>query len=69
MRSCVPAQVVVTYLPLAQGIFGTASVPLTDGLLIVGVGAVFFGIIEVEKQIRLGLTGPDDRSAVSNVTG
>lgn len=65
----VPAQIVVTYLPLAQGIFGTASVSLTDGLLIVGIGAVFFAIIEVEKQIRLGLTAPDDKSAISDVTG
>ena len=65
----VPAQIVVTYLPLAQGIFGTAPVPLTDGLLIVGGGAVFFAIIEVEKQIRLGLTAPNDRSAISDVTG
>jgi len=64
----VPAQIVVTYLPLAQDIFGTASVSLTDGLLIVGVGAVFLAIIEVEKQIRLGLTAPDDRSAISDVT-
>ena len=65
----VPAQVVVTYLPLAQGIFDTASVSLTDGLLIVGIGAVFFAFIEVEKQIRLGLSAPDDRSVISDVTG
>jgi hypothetical protein len=26
-----------------------------DGLLIVGIGAVFFALIEIEKQIRLGL--------------
>ena len=38
---------------LAQGRMPTAS--LLDGLLIVGVGAVFFAIIEIEKQIRLGL--------------
>ena len=34
---------------------GTRPVPLLDGLLIVGVGAVFFAIIEIEKQIRLRL--------------
>jgi hypothetical protein len=31
-------------------------VSFADGLLIVGVGAAFFAIIEIEKQIRLGLT-------------
>jgi len=28
-----------------------------DGLLIVGIGAAFFALIEIEKQIRLGLRG------------
>ncbi|SSC70022.1 unnamed protein product [Ciceribacter sp. T2.26MG-112.2] len=34
---------------------GTRPVPLWDGLLIVAVGATFFAVIEIEKQIRLGL--------------
>jgi hypothetical protein len=38
-----------------QQIFGTQDIPLFDGFLIVGVGAVFFALIETEKQIRLGL--------------
>lgn len=49
------AQFAVTYLPPLQGVLGTASVPLFDGLLIVGIGAAFFALIETEKQIRLGL--------------
>jgi hypothetical protein len=28
-----------------------------DGLLIVTIGAAFFALIEIEKQIRLGLRG------------
>jgi hypothetical protein len=36
-------------------ITGTAPVQVFDGLLIVGIGAVFFALIEIEKQIRLGL--------------
>jgi calcium-translocating P-type ATPase len=51
------AQFAVTYLPALQGVFGTRSVPVMDGLLIVAVGAAFFVIIEIEKQIRLGLRG------------
>jgi magnesium-transporting ATPase (P-type) len=47
------AQFAVTYLPLLQQIFGTQAVPLFDGVLIVVVGATFFAVIEVEKQIRL----------------
>jgi hypothetical protein len=36
-------------------LLGTAPVPVVDGLLIVGIGAAFFALIEIEKQIRLGL--------------
>jgi len=47
------AQFAVTYLPPLQQIFGTQAVPLFDGFLIVAVGATFFAVIEVEKQLRL----------------
>jgi hypothetical protein len=30
---------------------------MADGLLIVGIGVAFFAILEIEKQIRLGLKG------------
>jgi magnesium-transporting ATPase (P-type) len=50
------AQFAVTYLPPLQALLGTEPVPLADGLLIVAVGAAFFAIIEIEKQIRLGLS-------------
>jgi calcium-translocating P-type ATPase len=49
------AQFAVTYLPPLQAILGTEPVALSDGLLIMGVGAAFFAVIEIEKQIRLGL--------------
>ena len=49
------AQFAVTYLPPLQSALGTVSVPLADGLLIIGVGAAFFTLIEIDKQIRLGL--------------
>jgi magnesium-transporting ATPase (P-type) len=49
------AQFAVTYVPFLQSILGTEAVHLFDGLLIVGIGAAFFAIIEIEKQIRLGL--------------
>lgn len=49
------AQFAVTFLPPLQAVLGTVAVPLFDGLLIVGIGAAFFALIEIEKQIRLGL--------------
>ena len=49
------AQLAITYVPALQALFGTRGVPLLDGLLIVAVGAVFFGLIETEKQMRLAL--------------
>ena len=49
------AQFAVTYLPPLQAVLGTRPVQFADGLLIVAVGAAFFAIIEIEKQIRLGL--------------
>ena len=49
------AQFAITYLPPLQAIFGTAAVPIADGILIIAVGAVFFALIETEKQMRLAL--------------
>jgi calcium-translocating P-type ATPase len=49
------AQFAVTYLPPLQRILGTESVSLLDGLLIVATGVAFFALVEIEKQIRLGL--------------
>ena len=36
------AQFAVTYLPPLQQVFDTAPVPVLDGLLLVGIGVVFF---------------------------
>ena len=47
------AQFAFTYLPPMQEVFGTTGVPVLDGLLLVGVGVVFFAVLETEKQLRL----------------
>lgn len=47
------AQFAVTYAPPLQAVFGTQGVPFRDGVLVVAVGAVFFALIETEKQMRL----------------
>lgn len=49
------AQFAVTYLPVGHTILGTRAVSLWDGILIVGIGVAFFAVIEIEKQIRLGI--------------
>ncbi len=49
------AQFAMTYLPPLQAVFGTEAVPLRDGLVIVALGAVFFALIEIEKQLRLAM--------------
>jgi magnesium-transporting ATPase (P-type) len=49
------AQFAFTYVPFMQRAFGTVAVPVQDGILIVGIGIVFFAVIEVEKQLRLAL--------------
>jgi magnesium-transporting ATPase (P-type) len=54
------AQFAITYLSVLQSVFGTEAVALSDGILIVGIGAAFLAIIEIEKQIRLGLRPQKD---------
>ncbi len=54
------AQFAVTYLPPLQAVLGTAPVSFGDGVLIVAVGAVFFAIIETEKQMRLAFRHPPE---------
>jgi len=49
------AQFAITYLPPLQTLFSTVDVPLGDGVIVIGVGVVFFAIIETEKQLRLRL--------------
>lgn len=47
------AQFSITYLPLLQRVFGTEPVALMDGILVVGIGAALFAVVETEKQLRL----------------
>lgn len=47
------AQFAITYLPPLQAVFATVAIPFWDGVIIVGIGAALFAIIETEKQMRL----------------
>jgi magnesium-transporting ATPase (P-type) len=57
----VVAQFAITYLPPLQTVFGTRPVPIVDGFIIVSVGAVFFALVEMEKQMRLALRASQSR--------
>lgn len=54
------AQFAITYVPPLQAIFATEAVPLVDGMLVVGIGALLFAVVEVEKQLRLSIAGRQD---------
>lgn len=49
------AQFAVTYAPPLQTVFGTQSVSLADGLVIIGTGVALFILLELEKQLALTL--------------
>lgn len=51
------AQFAITYVPPLQAVFGTQGLPFVDGILIVGIAAVFFALIETEKQMRIAFRG------------
>lgn len=50
------AQFAITYFPPLQTIFVTENIPFGDGVLIVATGALFFAVIEIEKQLRLRIS-------------
>jgi magnesium-transporting ATPase (P-type) len=50
-------QFAITYAPPLQSMFATASIAPLDGLLIVAMGVALFVIIELEKQLRLRISG------------
>lgn len=43
----------VVVVIVAQAVFGTQTVGLTDGLLVLGMGVVLFVLVELEKRMRL----------------
>ena len=53
-------QLLFTYLPLFQTVFGTAAIPLGDWLRIVGFTFVVFVLVEIEKYILRRLEGKEE---------
>jgi len=49
--SIITLQLLFTYLPLFQNLFGTASIPLSDWLRIISFTFMVFVLVEIEKYI------------------
>jgi magnesium-transporting ATPase (P-type) len=52
LGAVVVLQLAFTYAPFMQALFDTRPLGLAHGLLIVGVGAALFGLLEIEKHAR-----------------
>ena len=48
----VPAQIIVTYMPLVKDVFGTAAMSALDWLLVLSITLVFYLTVEIERQVR-----------------
>jgi Ca2+-transporting ATPase len=48
----VASQLLFTYLPAMQHVFGTASLGVTEWLLIFAVGVVIYVVVEIEKRFQ-----------------
>jgi len=49
----ISAQLAITYIKVLQPIFGTEAIDAKGCLLILGIGMLFYLLLEVEKQLRL----------------
>ncbi|MAL77884.1 MAG: carbonate dehydratase [Sneathiella sp.] len=49
------AQFAITYIPILQTLLGTVAIAFWDGVIVIAIGVILFAIIELEKQIRLGI--------------
>jgi len=45
------SQLLFTYLPVMQHVFGTANVGVTEWMLIIAVGVIVYIVVEIEKKI------------------
>lgn len=52
------AQLAITYIPLLQPVFGTEAISWQGCLIILGIGVLFYLLLEVEKQLRLRWFAP-----------
>jgi magnesium-transporting ATPase (P-type) len=50
-----------TYLPLMHTVFGTGSIALLDGLVVVGVGVATLLAVEIEKRIGAAIAAARTR--------
>lgn len=53
----VAAQIFLTYVPVMHVAFGTRPLGMLDATVILGLGVVFFALVEAERQVRMSVTG------------
>ncbi|WP_372891964.1 cation-transporting P-type ATPase [Rhodosalinus sp.] len=53
----VTLQGAMTYFPPLQAVLGTQGLPPGEALVLLGVGVLFFAVVETEKRMRRALTG------------
>ena len=53
----VSLQLVFTYAPFMEALFDTRPVDFVHGAEIIAVGVALFAVLEIEKWLRLRLTG------------
>ncbi len=63
IASIASLQLLFTYLPLFQNIFGTESIPLGDWLRLIGFTCTVFFIVEIEKYIVRRMARNKQRNA------
>ncbi len=51
------AQVAFTYLPVFQVLFGSRPLSFFEGAIVVAIGVVLLVVVEIEKQVRMAISG------------
>lgn len=62
------AQLAITYLEVLQPVFGTEAIDVEGCLLILGLGVLFYVLLESEKQLRMRWFGRDKSKQKSQAT-
>jgi hypothetical protein len=53
----VACQLAFTYLPALQYLFDSRSLTVSEGAIVIAIGAVLLAVVEIEKQVRLRFGG------------
>ncbi|WP_448584847.1 HAD-IC family P-type ATPase [Thermaurantiacus sp.] len=63
IASVAVAQLLFTYAPALQRVFGTEALPVADGLIVIGLGALLLLLVEAEKWVARQLCNRGAKAA------